>query len=80
MPYLTRPYVLWLEYRGSSAPLVKELTVAEARVAASYALLDMVSRRVPRSRCTALDVELRYVDPRPDAPWCVSPQAQAQED
>lgn len=76
-----RPYVLAL--RGNSARGTKDaperMTCADARVLAGIYRIDPVSRIVPRSsRSSPLGpwVELRYVDPRPDAPMLIRPQFQ----
>ena len=63
--------------RPEDAP--ERMTCADARVLAGIYRIDPVSRGVPRSSVSSSLgpwVELRYIDPRPDAPMTIRPQFQ----
>lgn len=77
---LDRPYVLVLDTDLRGNPLQpRRLPVRDAAVLAKAHACDAVSRvqpRTSRSSPSGYRIELRYVDPRPAAPWYIAAASQ----
>lgn len=78
-PTGNRPYVIHVIHLASGSTHVERVALRRGARFAKCHGLDRVGPTVPRSSRTYGDgstLECRYVDPRPDAPWCVQPKHQ----
>lgn len=78
-PTGNRPYVLRILRAANGQACADRVTVRRGARLADVHGISPVGGHTPRSSRTYADgsaVEFRYVDPRPDAPWCVQPKHQ----